>query len=136
MKSASKSCQIVLSGSHSSKKIAANLCICINEEIHRNSISKYHILLCAQQPQPFHHLCPLHNAEGRKTTAFVGGVRGSGWATVATLRMLRGLNGMPVFFQSFPIFCWSYSHTTCVFFTSFPGLYSAICWMFWSLGCI
>ena len=40
------------------------------------------------------------------------------------------------FLQSFPIFL-LVIHTVIqlVFlFTSFPGLYSAICWMFWSLG--
>ena len=137
--SASKSCQIVLSGSHSSNKNLCNLCICINEEIHRNSISKYHILLCAQQPQPFHHLSTLHNAEGRKTTAFVGGVRGLGWPRGDPCAMLRGYKWNGRFFSP-KLSNFFVGHNKVIqlmFFSQVsPGLYSAICWMFWSLGCM
>ena len=50
----------------------------------------------------------------------------------------EGINGTPVFFQSFPIFLLVIikSYNLCFFSQVSPGLYSAICWMFWSLGCM
>lgn len=79
--SASKSCQIVLSASPS-RKISASM----YQFIQIPFPLIYHILLCAQQPQPFHHLSTLHNAvvlrfrrsewmaEGRKR------LQGGGWS--------------------------------------------------------
>ena len=103
------------------QKNLCNLCICINEEIHRNSISNYHILLCAQQPQPFHHLSPLHNAEGRNGLRVL--VEFTDWdGLVATLRMLRRFKwNARYFFQSFPIFLLVIikSYNLC-FFHKFP----------------
>ena len=55
------------------------------------------------------------------------------------LRMLRGgINGTAGFFPKLSNFFVGHNKVIQLMFlfTSFPGLYSAICWMFWSLGCM
>ena len=57
-------------------------------------------------------------------------------ATLANVE--RGINGTAGFFPKLSNFFVGHNKVIQLMFlfTSFPGLYSAICWMFWSLGCM